>query len=146
MEETIFDAGGDVTKLSSDQKHWLGKRIADNVETASDLARKYKLNRRSLTRYAEKVRKRVKISCSSGRTKLLDFISFRDLRLELAKHRHLGDDELKSKLTEYINYQRAQTMDRSIEQGVDVALGQGGKVRRVSRRTVGRYLKVLLSE
>lgn len=142
MDKSILEMHGDVRKLKASEKEWLGLQIAKRVHLPKYLAQRYKISPCRLSKYASKVRQGAAFSFKSGRAQLLDETSLARIEYFVADNNHLSYDILQDQLVEMINAERIETL---VRRRAMAGTSGVGVLKRVSRRTIHRYLKMFIT-
>lgn len=139
--EAICSLGGDSNRLTVSQKQWVGEQVVDGGWTVSKLALRIGLRHRIVKRYAHKVRHRTIFKSGPGRARLLDQNSVDVLHRWASENDGCSDDEQLDVLVERINFEKVETVGRRLQDDQAVSVGA---IRRVSQRSLGRYIKIAL--
>ena len=141
--DSICRVRGDVSCLSVQEKQWLGTEVVEGRTTITTLARRVGLPRRAVKRYAHKVRHHCIFLGKPGRRRLLDGQSVNLIRHWATENDCAADDENMESLVEKINSEKVETLSRLHIGNYEGILGP---IRRVSQRSLGRYVKLVLPQ
>ena len=139
--EAIRSVGGDNGRLSVEQKVWLGSQVVGGLTTVMKLSEQSGLRHRTIKRYAFKVRRGSIFKARPGRSRLLDEESMNSIQHWASDNECLTDEDNLSTLVEKINDEKVQTIIRRVESDDSSDVG---RVRRVSQRSLRRYLRIFL--
>ena len=141
MLESIYAAGGSASRLTIPQKQWLGSQVVDGRDSILNLVKRVGLPRRVIKRYVHKVRHQCIFKSKPGRSRLLDEESLDSVQHWASENQCLTDDENADDLVEKINFEKVKSTVRLRNSDLLIDVGQ---IRRVSPRSLGRYIKIVL--
>lgn len=90
----------DPSKISAEDRKWLADQIVNGRYTAAKLAKRYQLNRKNLTNWANNVKKGVSLRTKRGRSCAFDSISMKVLTEYVSANPDCTPNELKSVLVD----------------------------------------------